>query len=151
MQASAICVQAWPSVSVALGTSTGAVHLFTGDAVKGKLAPPFGRHVLRSAAASGGITALHFSGAGPQLHMFALSHVSLAALSAATGHVLLEDDCGAAPGCSALSPDGELLVAAADAVFFYTAEEGRKAAAAIKGSTSSIAGSTAISTASTAV
>lgn len=132
VQATAVHTKAWPTAFVALGTSTGAVHVFKGDAVKGKLAPPYGRYILRSSASTG-VSALHFAGAGAQLHLFAVCPASLAALSVATGQPLLEDDCGAGPGCSDVTPGQELLVAVSEAVFFYTAEEGRKAAAGIKG------------------
>jgi len=134
----AVCIhsQQWPVVHVALGTSTGAVHLFKGDAVKDKIVSPFGRYVLRAAAATAtgaGISALHFVGTGSQLHLFAICPTSLAALRAATGQVLLEDTaCGAQPGCSAVMPNEEIIVASPEAVFFYTVEEGRKSAAGIK-------------------
>jgi hypothetical protein len=138
-------VDEWPAVTIALGTSTSTVHIYKGDALKGKLtAAPFGCRVLRGGSSGGGdasqnsntsgVTALHFAGSGTSLHLFALTSGALAAISLATGQLLLEDECGAPPGCSALTAGGELLVAGPDAVYFYTAEEGRKAAVAIKGS-----------------
>lgn len=136
LQAASSYIQEWPQVIVTLGTSTGAVHIYKGDAVKGKLTAPFAvAYVLQGAqGAGGGVTALHFAGTGPALHLFALSATSLVGLSVVTGQPLLEDACGASPGCSTVTRSGELLVAGPDAVNFYTAEEGRKAAVAIKGS-----------------
>jgi hypothetical protein len=148
LQAAAAYVDEWPAVSVALGTSTSTVHIYKGDALKGKLTPaPFGCCVLRgsgvgsggststsSSSTGSGVTAVHFSGSVNSLHVFALTQGSLAAISLATGQLLLQDESGAAPGCSATTTGGELLVAGPDAVYFYTAEEGRKAAVAIKGS-----------------
>ncbi|KAL4537889.1 hypothetical protein Ndes2526B_g04250 [Nannochloris sp. 'desiccata'] len=149
LQAAAAYVDEWPAVSVALGTSASGVHIYKGDATKGKLTPaPFGCRVLRGGGGDtstgapqksgssppSGITAVHFAGSGNSLHLFALTAGSLAAISLATGQFLLEDECGAVPGCAAVTSGGELLVAGSDAVHFYTAEEGRKAAVAIKGS-----------------
>ncbi|PRW51086.1 vacuolar -sorting-associated 11-like protein isoform A [Chlorella sorokiniana] len=107
---------------------------------------------------SSGITALHFvsvpsAAAGAEaggssvahsgrrgeaaapagLHLFAVGSVRLAAFDARTGRRLLDDECGAAPGCSAVSSKGELMLAGSEAVYFYTAEEGRKAAFALRG------------------
>ena len=154
LQAAAAYVDEWPAVSVALGTSTSGVHIYKGDATKGKLTPaPFGCRVLRFGGGgngsgsggagtshksdshpSNGVTAVHFAGSGNSLHLFALTAGSLAAISLATGQFLVQDECGAGPGGSALTSGGELLVAGTDAVHYYTAEEGRKAAVAIKGS-----------------
>lgn len=123
----------WPHVVVALGTSTGGVHVLRADASKStpKLAPLFGRYGLQGT--SGGVTALHIAGSGPARHLFALSSGALAALSLTNGTpVLQEDGCGAGPGASAVTPQGELVVAGDDAVYFYTAEEGRKSAVAVR-------------------
>lgn len=91
-----------------------------------------------------GITALHFvhaPAAGPeasgggtaftgrrgeaaaapgQLHLFAVGAARLAAFDARTGRRVLDDECGAAPGCSAVSCKGELMLAGPEAVYFYT-------------------------------
>ena len=122
------------------------MHIYKGDAVKGKLTAPFGKYTLRGSSTSGGgggdgggTTALHFAGTGASCHVFALSTLSLAALSIATGQPLLEQEGGAPPGCSAVTPSGELLVAGPEAVYFYSAEEGRKAAVAIKGKKHAVA------------
>lgn len=93
----------------------------------------------------GGITALHFvpapsaaagaetggsgaahtgrrgeTAAAPGLHLFAVGAARLAAFDARTGRRLLDDECGAAPGCSAVSCKGELMLAGPEAVYFYT-------------------------------
>ena len=128
----AVDAQQWPAVTAAVGLPTGAVHLIKGDAVKGKFPAPFARHDMRSGAAAG-VSALHFAGGAADRHVFAVSSAAVAALSARSGQVLFEEECGAAPGCSAVTPRQELLLAGADAVHFFSAEEGRKAAFAVKG------------------
>ena len=135
LQSASVYAEDWPHVTIALGTSTGAVHIYKGDAIKGKLTAPFlVAYVLQGAQGpDGGVSALHFAGTGPSLHLFAVSASALVALSVSTGQPLLEDACGATSGGSAVTPSGELLIAGPDAVYFYTAEEGRKAAVAIKG------------------
>ena len=55
-----------------------------------------------------------------QLHLFAVGPARLAAFDARTGRRLLDDECGAAPGCSAVSCKGELMLAGPEAVYFYT-------------------------------
>ena len=58
--------------------------------------------------------------AAPGLHLFAVGAARLAAFDARTGRRLLDDECGAAPGCSAVSCKGELMLAGPEAVYFYT-------------------------------
>lgn len=58
--------------------------------------------------------------AAPGLHIFAVGAARLAAFDARTGRRLLDDECGAAPGCSAVSCKGELMLAGPEAVYFYT-------------------------------
>ena len=156
----------WPTVTVAVGLASGAVHLLRGDASKGKLAQPLPPLALRPkdappAPAAGGnaaapaVTGLHFApgtpagaagaaapaassakdgGSGSGLVLYAVGAARSAAFSARTGQRLLDDEgAGAAPGCSVLTPRGELAVAAPEAVHFLSAEEGRKASFAIRG------------------
>ena len=148
----------WPAAVVALGLSTGAVHLLRADVTKSKVTAPVPAAQLRDAggsgasgsgASGGGITALHFaspagaagaageagpSGGGggrrgeapaaPELHLFAVGAARLAAFDARTGRRLLDDECGAPPGCSAVSARGELMVAGQEAVYCYTGGRG---------------------------
>jgi hypothetical protein len=136
LEAAALHAGAWPAVHLALGLAGGAVAVLRGELAArggGRLAPAFPPYRLPSAAAAP-VTGLHFAGAGDGLHLFAVSTAALAALDARSGARLLEDGAaGAAPRCSALAPGGELLLAGADAVYAYTAEEGRKAAHAVRG------------------
>lgn len=165
---SAVCTRDWPQATIVLGTSTGAVHIYKGDAEKGKLSSPFGSYVLRSARPSNtspsdaphqdssrSITAVYINPgtivshnsstntttsnstlshptASILPHVFAVSGCSLVALSLSTGQTLMEDSCGAPRGCSALTSHGELLIIGTEAAFFYTAEEGRTSAIALK-------------------
>lgn len=125
----------WPSVAVAVGLSNGTVHILRADAAKAKATAPVPAAQLRDAG--GSLSALHFAvaaAAGPglasgaagaaggaaELHLFAVGPARLAAFDVRTGHRLLEDECGCRPGCSAVSAWGELMVAAPEAVFFYT-------------------------------
>lgn len=149
----------WPTAAVALGLSSGAVHMLRADVAKSKVTAPVPAAHLHassgggaaaagpSGAGAGGITALHFaqapassssssaagsqpaaapatgsSGAGGSgdLHLFAVAASRLAAFDVRSGRRLLEDECGAAPGCSAVSERGELLLAGPDAVYSYT-------------------------------
>ena len=154
----------WPTAAVALGLSSGAVHMLRADVAKSKVTAPVPAAHLHgagggssSSASTSGITALHFaqaaaaagsSSAGGQpaavaaaagggggggggggassgdLHLFAVGASRLAAFDARSGRRLLEDECGAAPGCSAVSDRGELLLAGPDAVYSYTGAAG---------------------------
>ena len=129
LTAAALHCTEWPTVTVALGLSTGMVHTLRADVAKSKVTAPVPAAQLRESGGGGscgGITALHFvpgsgpGAAGADLHLFAVSAGRLAAFDARTGQRLLEDECGAAPGCSAVSDRGELLVAGPDAVYSYT-------------------------------
>jgi hypothetical protein len=136
VQATAVCLKEWPIVAVALGTSRGALHVLRGNAIKSKITPPYGRYLLRSAAqAGGGVTDVHFAGfrAGGEPHIFAVAANAMAAISLTSGEQLMSDDCGARPKCSAVTRDDELVLAGPEAISFYTAEEGRKAAVAARG------------------
>lgn len=127
------CAQ-WPSVTVALGLSSGVVHTLRADVAKSKVAAPVPAAALRDAggaaassasagASARGVTALHFVPApapGGDLHLFAVGAARLAAFDVRTGRRVLEDECGAPPGCSAVSERGELMLAGPDAVYFYT-------------------------------
>lgn len=131
----------WPAVSVALGLSTGTVHTLRADVAKSKVTAPVPAAQLRDggggggggerAGRAGGVTALHFvqgppppgggRGAAAELHLFAVGASRLAAFDARSGRRLLEEDgCGAAPGCSAVNERGELMLADAEAIHFYT-------------------------------
>lgn len=135
LTAIALSAHQWPAVVIAVGLSTGSVQLLKGDALKGKLARAFPPQTLPGGG--GSITSLHFS--GPQ-HIFATSSTHVAAISAQTGQQVMTDDCGAQPGCTAVVEDSkELLLAGPEAVCFYSVEEGRKAAFAIKGEKHAVA------------
>lgn len=151
-----------PFVRVAFGTAAGVVHVYQGtlnDTKATKLMPlfqpsgylmgqPRSMQELKDAEPLHEITALHFVEAmppdlnGPRTpHLFAVSRSALVALDLKTGQSMYEDDgCGAEKHCSAiLESNGELLLAKDDAVYFFTAEEGRKTAAAIRGKKHAVA------------
>ncbi|KAI3427097.1 hypothetical protein D9Q98_007036 [Chlorella vulgaris] len=151
----------WPTVNVALGLSSGVVHTLRADVSKAKVTAPVPVATLRDGGGPGGITALHFlasssssssstgggsssAGAGAttgtaaataaeHLHLFAVGSARLAAFDARTGHRVLDEECGAVRGCSAVSSGGELMLACPEAIYSYTVEEGRKAAFAVRG------------------
>ena len=125
----------WPAVHIAVGTSTGAVHVYyAADMVKGGFVSRFGCHVLRSVPENPKrLTDIHFVNHGGALSVFALSEKRLCCLDARSGHVLLEDDAGASKGCSAVSSKGELVICSSDGIFYYTVGDGRTVAAHLKG------------------
>lgn len=161
LRAASICLGEWPFVRIAFGTAARRVHVYQGtlsDAKATKLMPlfppdgylmgqPRSMQESKDVEHSQEITALHFveatqpGGNSASPHLFAISRSALVALNLTTGRSIYEDDaCGAEKHCSAvLSSEGELLLAKDDAVYFYTAEEGRKAAAAIRGKKHAVA------------
>lgn len=138
----------WPTVNVALGLSSGVVHTLRADVSKAKVTAPVPVATLRDGGGPGGITALHFlasssssssstgggsssAGAGAttgtaaataaeHLHLFAVGSARLAAFDARTGHRVLDEECGAVRGCSAVSSGGELMLACPEAIYSYT-------------------------------
>jgi hypothetical protein len=122
----------WPTVHAALGLSSGAVHMLRCDVAKGKVAAPVPAAALRDGGGGGGgVTGLHFvvgsegasmadGSAVEQLHLFAVGASRMAAYDPRTGRRLLEEECGAAAGCSAVSSRGELMLACPDAIYSYT-------------------------------
>ncbi|PSC75564.1 vacuolar -sorting-associated 11-like protein [Micractinium conductrix] len=87
-----------------------------------------------AAAVAGGTAAAAAAAAGAgELHLFVVGASRVAALEARTGQRLWEEDCGVPPGCSTVTERGELLLAATEAIYSYTAEEGRKAAYSLRG------------------
>lgn len=128
----------------AVGLSTGAVHLLKADLAKARTTAPLPPLQLgpnpagdtaagSSAGSASAPTSLFLSGPDADVTLWAVSASRTAAFSVATGRKVLDEPCGAAPGGAAMAPGGELALSAPDAVSFFSREEGRKAAFAVRG------------------
>ena len=137
--AAAISSAQWPTVSIALGTSQGLVHVYRGDVLKHKISEPYSNIVLHPGQ-SQQINHLRFALDNfNQEYLFIVADSCIKAVDICTGQAVIHDNHGAASGCSTVNSCGELMLCNNDAIEFYTVSEGRKAALAIRGRKTQVA------------
>ncbi|KAK9842420.1 hypothetical protein WJX84_001767 [Apatococcus fuscideae] len=111
----------WPQAHVAIGTRSGNVLVLHGDFVRDKLqranlvADPHA-----SPTASQPISDVGFTGQDGKLFLYAVTEKLTLAFNVANGARVVLDEAGAAPGCSTLDSEGELVVGRPEAVYFYS-------------------------------
>lgn len=129
----------WPHVAVVLGTESGAVYMYSGDAKKGKFVEIQGCYVMKQSPGDshhqGGIVDLHpvtrQQDGAPCV--FAVARHGVAALDLRTGQCLMEDSTGCEKNSSCVDGDGALIIGANDGIFYLTVDDGRTVAASFRG------------------
>ena len=124
----------WPTVYVVAGTSTGAIHVYSGDVVKGKFGMPYGCHIIdKGIKGRKSVMDIHFMKKNTALYVYAVTETSVMGMDINLGQVLMEDDVGAPKNCSTVTEKGELVICGRDGLFYYTIDDGRTVAASMAG------------------
>ncbi|CAK0785749.1 hypothetical protein CVIRNUC_008960 [Coccomyxa viridis] len=114
----AVHAASWPRLTIAVGLATSQIYVLRGGSGKEKLQ----RSVLhmREGAAGEQVVGLAFKGPDADLHLYAVTHAQTAAFNMATSSKSVLDEMGADRDCTTLNPQGDLVVARPEAVYFYS-------------------------------
>ncbi|CAL5228225.1 g11315 [Coccomyxa viridis] len=110
----------WPRFTVAVGLATSQIYILRGGSGKERLQ----RSVLhmREGAAGEELVGLAFKGADADLYLYAVTHAQTAVFNMTVASKSLLDEMGAEKDCTTLNPEGDLVVARPEAVYFYSVD-----------------------------